>query len=275
MRLLDQWLNELPPSHSILDLGCGPGSLPIQLSGLKVTGVDVDSKSLAKNPNPTTCAESHNLPFANRSFDLIVCHHTLEHFRDIPGTIREIRRVLKPDGRLFVTVPDGASFSDRLYRLLLCGGGHMQRFRLEDLARDIESGTGLHLAARQDLFTSFLFLDKRNFVPAPLGALPGPLPRRMRWLGTLPSWSFAFARLFLNLATRAADGCFATRFSLYGWALAFGPEEVSPQIEPGSWNVCMSCGAGFDEPPAKRFAWLLYRCPYCSAVNYRFPNRPI
>jgi SAM-dependent methyltransferase len=226
--------------------------------------VDVDSKTLANNPNPAACAESHNLPFANRSFDLVIAHHTLEHFRDIPGTIREIRRVLKPDGRMFVTVPAGSSFSDRLYRLLLCGGGHFQRFSFESLISQLE-GTGLHLAARQDLFSSFLFLAKRNFVSA------GPVPRRMRWLGTLPSWSFSFARLFLNLATRAVDGCFATRFSLYGWALAFAPENVSPQVEPGTWNVCMSCGAGFSEPPTERIAWLLYRCPYCSAANYRFP----
>jgi SAM-dependent methyltransferase len=269
MRLLERWLEEFSPSQRILDLGCGSGSLPAQLAGLKVAGVDVDGKALAGNANPSACAESHRLPFAARSFDLVICNHSLEHFHDAPGTIREIRRVLKPGGRLFVTVPDGGSFSDRLYRLLLCGGGHLQRFRFESIVGEIESGAGLHLAGWKELFSSFSYVDKRTFVPAPRGRLPGPLPRRMRWAGHLPAWFFSGTRIFLNLATRLADRCFSTRLSRYGWALAFSSEDTPPRQEPGSLNVCMFCGAGFDTPP-ERMAWLLYRCPYCRGANYLF-----
>jgi hypothetical protein len=32
----------------------------------------------------------------------------------------------------------------------------------------------------------------------------------------------------------------------------------------------MFCGAGLDQEPTERVAWLFYRCPYCSGVNYRF-----
>ncbi|HTB14573.1 MAG TPA: class I SAM-dependent methyltransferase [Bryobacteraceae bacterium] len=270
MRLLERWLEDFSPSERILDLGCGSGSLPAQLAALNVIGTDVDSKALSKNANfPRACADSHGLPFSDRSFDLVICHHSLEHFHDVPGTVQEIRRVLRPAGRLFVTVPDGLSFSDRLYRFLLCGGGHLQCFTFRSIVDAIESGTGLHLAGWKELSTSFIFVGKRNFVPAPMGALPGPLPRRMRWLGTLPAWFFSGARIFLNLATRLADRWFSTRFSRYGWALAFTPNETSPIEEPGSWNVCMFCGAGFDEQP-ERIAILFYRCPYCSGLNCLF-----
>jgi SAM-dependent methyltransferase len=278
MRLLEQWLEEFSPAQRILDLGCGSGSLPAQLAGLNVIGVDLDSKALAGNPNlPSACADSHRLPFASRTFDLVICNHSLEHFHDAPGTIREIRRVLRPEGRLFVTVPDGASFSDRLYRAILCGGGHLQQFSFRGIVGEIESQSGLHLAGWKELFSSFSYVDKSAFVPAPRGRLPGPLPRRMRWLGHLPAWCFSGTRIFLNVATRLADRCFSsffsTRFSHYGWALAFGPENVTPQQEPGSVNVCMFCGAGFDRQPSERVAGLLYRCPYCSGVNYLFPDR--
>jgi SAM-dependent methyltransferase len=271
MRLLERWLEEFSPSQRILDLGCGPGSLPAQLAGLNVCGVDVDPKALARNARmPSACADSHRLPFAGRSFDLVICNHSLEHCHDTPGTIREIRRVLKPDGRLFVTVPDGGSFSDGLYRFLLCGGGHLQRFSFEGIVGDIESGAGLHLAGWKELFSSFIYLDKQNFVPAPRGRLPGPFPRRMRWAGRLPAWSFACTRIFLNLVTRFADRCFSARFSRYGWALAFVPEQVAPKEEPGSPNVCMYCGASLDGQPPERIAKLLYRCPHCSRANYLF-----
>ena len=262
MRLLERWLEGFPPAQRILDLGCGPGSLPAQLAGMNVIGVDFDPKSLGKN-FPAACSDSHRLPFAGASFDLVLCHHSLEHFHDVPGTIREIRRVLRTGGRLFVSVPDGRSFSDRLYRFLLCGGGHLQRFTFESIVRELESGTGLNLAGWKELATSFIFVDKRNFVPAPKGALAGPLPRRMRWIGILPSWCLSSARMFLNVATRL------TGTWRYGWALAFTPEKRHPEREPATLNVCMHCGTGFDERPV-RIALVFYRCPDCAGLNYLF-----
>lgn len=271
MRLLERWLRELSASQRVLDLGCGAGSLRTQSLGLKMIGVDIDLKELARNRDlPSACAESHRLPFANSSFDLVVCHHAMEHFRDAPAAIHEIRRVLKPEGRLYVSVPDGRSFSDRLYRLLLCGGGHFQRFTFESVVGAVESGASLHLAASRELFSSFIFVDKLNFVPAPRGRLPGPMPRRMRWLGRLPHWFFTSSRWLLNVGARLTDRCFSTSLSRYGWALAFDPETQTPEAEPGCSNVCMSCGAGMDQTPAERIAGVLYRCPYCSSLNPSF-----
>ena len=45
------------------------------------------------------------LPFADGSFDLVVCTETLEHVRDLQLLLSEIRRVLEPGGRLAVTTP--------------------------------------------------------------------------------------------------------------------------------------------------------------------------
>lgn len=278
MRLFERWLTELRPSQRILDLGCGAGSLRAQMEGLNVIGADVDRRELARNPSLAgACAESHNLPFADHSFDLVICHHSLEHIRELQPTLAEIRRTLKTEGRLFVSVPDGNSASDRLYRLLFCGGGHWQRFGFEDLVGTIEQHTGLHLAGWKELSTSFNFIDRRNFIPAPRGCATGPLPRRMRWLGLLPGWFFAGARLSLNFGSRFLDRCLPARFSRYGWALAFDSCSVSaeaelPEAEQHCLNVCMSCGANVEQARDGRVARLLYRCPYCSTLNLLFAN---
>lgn len=269
MRLLQQWLSELTRSERVLDLGCGPGSMRNQLSGLNVVGMDVDPKQ-----RPTVCGVSQNLPFADGSFDFVVSNHSLEHFRDAEGAIREIGRVLKPGGRLFVSVPEGASFSDRLYRLMFCGGDHWQRFSFRSAVDGIERGTGLALAGSQELFSSFLFVEKRRFLPAPRGPLPGPFPRRMRWLGHLPGWSFAATRWVLHAGTRVADRVLGTSFSRYGWALAFsGGERGRAVVEPGWPNVCMHCGAGVEAAEIVSVRRLFYRCPECARLNWFYRGR--
>lgn len=272
VRLFNTWAADAPASCRVLDLGCGAGSLSPQLSRLHRFGVDTDLTALQKSDMAgCVCSSSERLPFAASSFDLVVCHHSLEHFKYVGETLSEIRRVLAPAGRLFITIPDGYSFSDGLYRLLLCGGGHHQRFRFDNIVRDVEAATSLHLIGLRALVSSFLFVDRLNFLPAPVGRLPGPLPRRMRWLGRLPASSFNLARWFLNVATKSADRVFGTRFSTYGWALAFAPEQRTLAVEPANSNVCMTCGLGLDEDPLERVAGLFYRCPQCSRLNWRSP----
>jgi SAM-dependent methyltransferase len=52
------------------------------------------------------------MPFPNRSFDLVVCNHVLEHVSDADAALAEIRRVLKPGGRAICQTP----FAPRLSR---------------------------------------------------------------------------------------------------------------------------------------------------------------
>src|SRR5437762_1356405 len=48
------------------------------------------------------------LPFADNEFDLVTCIETLEHVRDVQLALSEIRRVLRPGGRLALTTPASA-----------------------------------------------------------------------------------------------------------------------------------------------------------------------
>src|SRR5437870_2305691 len=106
------WFAELQPGQWVLDIGSGEGSFPSS-GACHVVALDENQDAFANAPDREDAAyhrvfgRSDRLPFDDGSFDLIVCHHVLEHLAPLDAVLSEIARVLKPDGRLFVAVPNG------------------------------------------------------------------------------------------------------------------------------------------------------------------------
>ena len=107
---------EKEKSDKVLDIGCGDGIFSIEPAkiGYSVVGVDLNVKSVnyAKYFSKRSevkidflVDDASHLPFANESFDIILCSEVLEHIKDDEGAIREIERVLKQNGLLILTVP--------------------------------------------------------------------------------------------------------------------------------------------------------------------------
>jgi ubiquinone/menaquinone biosynthesis C-methylase UbiE len=109
--LLDQ--AQIQPVHRILDIGCGTGSLLVQLKrlypGTDVVGLDPDPKALARATRKATRAAisirfeqgfGDELPYPEASFDRVLSSLMFHHIpTDEKGkTVRAIRRVLKPGG---------------------------------------------------------------------------------------------------------------------------------------------------------------------------------
>lgn len=101
------------PGFEVLDLGGYDGSLTAGLAarGARVTVVDLDEVGLQRARDKglnAVVAPAEQIPFPDRSFDLVVCCDLLPSVpRDSEEKIfREIGRVLKPDGVLILTVPD-------------------------------------------------------------------------------------------------------------------------------------------------------------------------
>ncbi|OIN98939.1 MAG: hypothetical protein AUJ49_12100 [Desulfovibrionaceae bacterium CG1_02_65_16] len=57
------------------------------------------------------------LPFADGSFDVVLCREVIEHVESVPHTLREFRRVLAPGGRLVLTFPNRLQVRSRIYHL--------------------------------------------------------------------------------------------------------------------------------------------------------------
>ena len=111
-------LGEIPADARIADLGCGEGILVEELrqQGRDAIGVDLNYESEAVVRDDITGTR-----FASETFDVILCLDVLEHlqFADQVKALEEIRRLLKPSGRLIASCPNLAHFSSRFSFLLL------------------------------------------------------------------------------------------------------------------------------------------------------------
>lgn len=104
------WLTEGEKNETVLELGCGPGRYAAMLSslGYSVTGVDPSSfpawEMIRRHTNARLMDEvfAEDLPFEDESFDNVACLGALLYFADSEKALAEIRRVLKPGGKLYV-----------------------------------------------------------------------------------------------------------------------------------------------------------------------------
>jgi len=121
------------PGERVLDVACGTG-IGVRLvaervaPGGGVTGLDIDpamiavARSLAPAVSSVSldwhCASALEMPFADQTFDLALCLQGLQFFPDRAAGLKEIRRVLKPAGRLVVLVWRAIEYCKGQYALV-------------------------------------------------------------------------------------------------------------------------------------------------------------
>jgi ubiquinone/menaquinone biosynthesis C-methylase UbiE len=117
-------LPHLRPGDRVLDVGCGPGTITTDLANRvapgEVLGVDVAEDVVAEAARSAAEANRTNVRFArgdaygtdaaDRSFDVVHAHQVLQHLGDPIAALREMRRVLRPDGLLAVRDSDYGAF---------------------------------------------------------------------------------------------------------------------------------------------------------------------
>jgi len=149
----------LESGDRVLDLGCGEGRHVISAyleAEVHSVGVDLSLDDLRTarqrfaefhrpdDPDRSfglSSASALQLPFADHTFDKVICSEVLEHIPDYRGALREIQRVLKPGGLLCASVPRCWpericwALSEAYYKV---PGGHIRIFRAGELRGEIE-----------------------------------------------------------------------------------------------------------------------------------------
>ena len=149
-----------------LDAGCGGGRTTLAISNLgveHVTGLDIgegnirDATERITRAGLTNISFTHNsifdMPFEDNTFDFVMCQGVLHHTPDTVAGLKEIYRVLKPGGHLWVY----------LY-------GHMLYYDLIEMIRDVVAEVPLALVANYIFnmgwaFERYLYWQTTFFVP--------------------------------------------------------------------------------------------------------------
>ncbi|HEX6714607.1 MAG TPA: methyltransferase domain-containing protein [Thermoleophilaceae bacterium] len=145
-----EFVGALAPADRALDLGVGDGRVASELKAAQLVGADVSQVALDRARKRLPDAElallepDEPLPFADNEFDLVTCIETLEHVRDVQLALSEIRRVLRPGGRLALTTPASAR-----WRVLFRGlehpfSPHIRTFTRRSLRTTLEA-MGFHV----------------------------------------------------------------------------------------------------------------------------------
>ena len=105
-QFMEQMGVSLPPGAWVLDAGAGEGKYHQELAHTHYVGVDLSIGDATWNyANLAALANLMHLPFCAASFDASVCTQVLEHVPEPAQVLAELYRVLKPGGKLFLSVP--------------------------------------------------------------------------------------------------------------------------------------------------------------------------
>jgi len=225
-----------------LDLGCGEGVLARNLAERRGTDIVVAAepswRMVKAADAPKLCADPELLPFRDASFDLVTSCLALHWCADLPGTLIQACRTLKPDG---------------LFLVAMLGGNTLIELRTALFEAELaeEGGVSPHVSPTAELGDAAVLLQRAGFampvadsetITATYPDLPALL-HDLRGMGETNA--LAARQRFLSRATLARAGAiYAERFGdgdgriaatfevlfLTGWAPH--PDQVKPRPGP-------------------------------------------
>lgn len=132
------FLKALTKNHSsnylILDIGSGIS--PVSPDYKRTIFIDLEKQAidiLKKQGLKAETGSITKIPYPSGKFDFIVCSEVLEHVKDYKKALKEMKRVLKPEGFVIITVPTFMHYWKLDDELV----GHLRRFNPDNLKKDL------------------------------------------------------------------------------------------------------------------------------------------
>jgi ubiquinone/menaquinone biosynthesis C-methylase UbiE len=107
-------LKGLSAEAKLLDVGCGGAAMlrfiqkycpQLKLYGVDISTIAIDHAIENSHNMELKVATADHLPYPDNYFDVLAVSEVLEHVADIPSVLNELNRVLKPNGKIYITMP--------------------------------------------------------------------------------------------------------------------------------------------------------------------------
>ncbi len=131
-------------SESALDIGCGEGCLAI-VGVRNAVGIDVN-----REKGVGVYGSAENLPFRGHAFDLVFAGEILEHLESPLKAVTDWVRVLKPNGTIIISTPNGT-----LVKAVGGHPGHKGTYAPSEV-RSVLNNIGLHVVSVTGIFTGLV-----------------------------------------------------------------------------------------------------------------------
>lgn len=189
------YVDYLKPEDVVLDLGCANGAHTLAAAGhaRRVYGLDADVRQLAVAAAAARRRRIDNvalaawditrpLPFPDATFDAALFLDVIEHLEPRVAVLREIRRVLRPDGRLLLSAPHReTSWRRRLRaagRFAYSDADHKVEYSRESLLNELASGG---FAPAAPVMPVVYDTPLAGLIDVVGGVALGPYARLVRW----------------------------------------------------------------------------------------------
>lgn len=191
------WLYQqagLAEARAILEVGCGSGVIAEELAHLgtaRVVGLDLDASMLDfahRRGDGVNYVQGdvHTMPFADNSFDAVVCHYLLLWLRDPARGVREMRRVVRPDGCVLACAePDYGGRIDHPPEMASLGHLQAEALRRQGAAPEIGRRLGELFVAAGLRTTVGVMAGRWDFFVSPGGGFDAEWAMRERDLADL------------------------------------------------------------------------------------------
>lgn len=143
----------------VFDFGCGSGYMvrELQKIGYDAYGVDFEEEAinygLSSGIKNLKVGTGNKIDHTDESFDLVTAFDVLEHLDNEQPTVRELTRILKPGGRIIISVPA----YDWLWGIQDEVSHHFRRYTVKSLSRVFKEPRELKIVEKT-YFNTFLFL---------------------------------------------------------------------------------------------------------------------